>query len=76
MMADSVEAAVKSLKDLANEETVADMIEKIITARQNEGELAEAGLTDDDLTVVSKSFLAAWKSQNHERVQYPEDGKE
>ena len=72
MMADSVEAALKSIKDIVDEEKAKDMIDKIVKARVNEGELRFTGLTRSDLKKVKDAFLRSWKAQNHDRVKYPD----
>lgn len=71
MIADSTEAALRSIKDIADEAKAKEMIYKIINARIEEGELDETGLTATDLEIVAQAFLDVWRSQNHERVQYP-----
>ena len=72
MMADSVEAALKSIKDLADEAKAKEMIDRIINARLEEGELSETGLNAEDLKTIADCFLKVWRSQNHERIKYPE----
>jgi cyclic-di-AMP phosphodiesterase PgpH len=72
MLADGTEAALKSLKDLDDETKAKEIIDKIIEARYQEGELKEADLSQDELKTISVSFLKVWKSQNHERIKYPE----
>lgn len=72
MIADSSEAALRSIKDIADEEKAEDMIRKIVNSRWDEGELSESGLTKTDLETITQSFLKVWRSQNHERVKYPE----
>lgn len=72
MIADSSEAALRSIKDIADENEARKMIRKIINARMEEGELDDSGLTQSDLDKVAVSFFNIWKSQNHERVKYPE----
>ncbi len=76
MIADSAEAALRSIKDLADEHDAKDMIDKIIDARVKEGELEYTGLSRADLNKVAESFLNVWRSQNHERIKYPEKSKE
>ena len=75
MMADSIEASLKSVKDLDNEADAAKIISKIIDARLKEGELANANLNPDELDKIKLAFVSHWRSQNHERVQYPEENK-
>jgi putative nucleotidyltransferase with HDIG domain len=76
MIADSSEAALRSIKDIADEEKAEEMIRKIVNSRWEEGELNESGLTSADLDVIAQSFLKVWRSQNHERVKYPEKKEE
>ncbi len=72
MMADSVEAALKSMKDLTDESAVKALIDKIIQARLDEGELSETGLTAEELDIIADAFLGAWRNMNHERIKYPD----
>ena len=72
MLADSTEAALRSIKDIADEKQASEMIYKIINARLDEGELSNTGLTRSDLDKVANAFLNIWRSQNHDRVKYPD----
>lgn len=72
MIADSTEAALRSIKDIANEGMARDLINKIVKARVAEGELEFTGLTENDLGKITYAFLEAWKSMNHSRIKYPE----
>lgn len=72
MVADSAEAALRSIKDLADEDAARDMINHIINDRLDEGELDDSGLSRADLEKVSAAFLSVWRSQNHERIKYPD----
>lgn len=76
MIADSAEAALKSEKDLDNEVAVREKIEKIVTARLKEGELSNSGLSFAELELIKDSFVKVWRSQNHQRIKYPEEPKE
>lgn len=71
MIADSTEAALRSIKDFVNEDSAKAMIYKIINDRVDEGELEDSGLNRSELDKVAESFLKIWRSQNHERIQYP-----
>lgn len=71
MVADSIEAALRSIKDFANEDSAKEMIYKIINNRLDEGELEDSGLNRSDLDKIAQAFLKVWRSQNHERIQYP-----
>lgn len=72
MIADSSEAALRSIKDLDSETKAKEIIYKIINARLEEGELEFSGLSRHDLDTIANSFIAVWRSLNHERVKYPE----
>ncbi len=72
MIADSTEAALRSIKDIADEKQAKEMIYKIINARLDEGELMDSGLTRTDLEKVAQAFLNVWRMQNHDRVKYPD----
>lgn len=73
MLADSVEAAMTSMKrDNADDVTVMNTINKIISSRLNEGELDKTGLSRAELDQIAEAFLRIWKSKNHERVKYPD----
>lgn len=70
MLADSVEAATRSLqeKSLENVET---MIDTIVKSRYEEGQLDETNLTFGDLTKIKESFLAVLSGIYHKRIEYP-----
>jgi membrane-associated HD superfamily phosphohydrolase len=72
MLADSTEAALRSINDLASEEKARELINRIVKARVDEGELAETSLTNAELNKVVNAFIEAWKSINHARIKYPE----
>jgi putative nucleotidyltransferase with HDIG domain len=72
MLADSTEAALRSINDIANEERARELIKRIVKARVDEGELSETGLTDTELNKIINAFIEAWKSMNHSRIKYPE----
>jgi hypothetical protein len=72
MLADSTEAALRSINDIANEEKARELINRIVKARVDEGELADTGLTNNELNKIINAFIEAWKSINHARIKYPE----
>ncbi len=74
MLADSCEAAVKSL-DSATRESVDDMISKIIKGKLDDGQLDYCDLTLKDLTIIKQQFLIALNGVFHERIEYPDDEK-
>ncbi len=70
MCADTVEAAVRSLKnpDPAN---IRNMVTKLIDARAQEGQLDDSGLTLSDLNVIKERFIEILTGIYHKRIAYP-----
>jgi cyclic-di-AMP phosphodiesterase PgpH len=70
MLADSVEAATRSLqeKSMAN---IVSMIDTIVKSRYEEGQLDETNLTFGDLTRIKENFLAVLSGIYHKRIEYP-----
>ena len=70
MVADSCEAALRSLKD-ATPEVANNMIQKIVRSRWQDGQLSESGLSREDLGRIAEVFLRVWQQSNHQRIAYP-----
>ena len=70
MCADSVEAAVRSLKDPAPAH-IRNMVTKLVDARAQEGELDESDLTLSDLNVIKEKFITILTGIYHKRIAYP-----
>ena len=70
MVADSCEAALRSLKDATPEEAL-NMINKILRARWQDGQLAESGLTREEMSTIARIFVQVWQQSNHQRIAYP-----
>ena len=70
MLADSCEAALRSLKD-ATPETALVMINKILRARWQDNQLLDSGLTREDLSQIATVFVEVWQQSNHQRIAYP-----
>jgi putative nucleotidyltransferase with HDIG domain len=70
MLADSCEAALRSLKD-ANYEDALSMINKILRARWQDNQLVDSGLTREDLGQIATVFVEVWQQFNHQRITYP-----
>lgn len=71
MLADSVEAAVRSLQD-PNPQKINQMVRMIIRDKLSEGQLETADLTFKDLDTISASFCKALEGIYHKRIEYPE----
>jgi putative nucleotidyltransferase with HDIG domain len=71
MMADSVEAASRSLTDYS-ETSLRNLIEKIIESLISDGLLQDAPLTFKNIKEIKQVFLERLLSVYHLRIQYPE----
>jgi putative nucleotidyltransferase with HDIG domain len=71
MMADSVEAASRSLKDYS-EDSLRNLIEKIINGQIADGLLQDAPLTFKNIKEIKRVFLEKLLSVYHLRITYPE----
>ncbi len=70
MLADSCEAALRSLKDASPEEALA-MVNRILRARWKDDQLIDSGLSRDDMTTIANIFVKVWQQYNHQRIPYP-----
>jgi len=71
MLADSVEATVRSSPDHSPERIDA-LVEEVITERAMEGQLDECDLTLRDLKTTAESFKATLRGVYHPRLEYPQ----
>lgn len=70
MIADSVEAACRSMKS-PNEEKLRELIRNIINSKLKDGQLDESGLTLKDLKLMETSFVDTISGMYHDRIEYP-----
>lgn len=70
MMADAVEAASRSLKDYS-EESISALVDKIMTNRFDDSQLAEANISIKDINTVKASFKRYLQQIYHARIAYP-----
>ena len=76
MLADSVEAAVRSMiPKIQSVDEVEKTIRFIIRGKLNDGQLAESDLSIKDVTVIEQSFFRVLKGMYHERIAYPAKAK-
>jgi putative nucleotidyltransferase with HDIG domain len=71
MMADSVEAASRSLKDYS-EKSIQDLVERIINGQIADGLLNDAPLTFKNISEIKNVFVDKLVSVYHSRISYPE----
>ena len=72
MLADSVEAAVRSIKE-PNEDKIKDMINNIVNDKLSSGQLNNCNLTIKDIEKIKKCFLTALNGIYHNRIEYPKE---
>jgi membrane-associated HD superfamily phosphohydrolase len=71
MMADSVEAASRSLKDYS-EENIRELVNRIIDGQISDGLLSDSPLTFQNITGIKNVFVEKLLSVYHSRISYPE----
>ncbi len=70
MLADSVEAAVRSLAD-KSPSNVESTVDRVIRLKWDDGQLDESGLSIKDLKEIENAFLSVLRGLIHKRLQYP-----
>ena len=75
MMADSVEAASRSLSDYT-EQSIRGLVEKIIDSQVAEGYFRECPITFRDIQYAKTVLIEKLKTIYHTRVSYPDEKKE
>jgi cyclic-di-AMP phosphodiesterase PgpH len=70
MLADSLEASSKSLKNPDNR-AIDDLVERIINDKISQGQLQNSPLSFDDLEKCKLSFKQTLKNIHHVRIEYP-----
>lgn len=71
MMADSIEAACRSLKQ-PTEQSMNELIDNIIAGKINLGQLEESLMTFNELERCRQAFKRHMRSVHHQRIEYPE----
>lgn len=71
MMADSVEAAVRSLDD-KSEKSIKEMIGKVIDGKISDGQLTDCPLTFSEIQKITAAFLKVFGGYFHSRIKYPD----
>jgi putative nucleotidyltransferase with HDIG domain len=70
MMADSVEAASRSLKVYDND-SITKLVEGIINSQVAENQFVNTNITFNDVTVIKKMFIKKLMNIYHVRIEYP-----
>jgi membrane-associated HD superfamily phosphohydrolase len=71
MMADSVEAASRSLSEYT-EDNIANLVDRIIDAQVAEGYFRNCPITFKDITDIKAVFKEKLRTIHHARISYPE----
>lgn len=71
MLADSVEAAVRSIPDPSTDK-IRTMVHKIIKDKLDDRQLEECDLTFKNLDVIAKTFCKVLEGVYHKRIEYPD----
>jgi len=70
MLADSVEAAIKSVETSCEDE-IRKVVEKIFEIKMKENQLDNAGLSITELKTIMDVFVKRLKAARHKRASYP-----
>lgn len=70
MLADVVEATVKSIENVSIEK-VRRIAEENVQALFEEGQLDETGLTINELSIIVESFVEVFEAMGKQRIEYP-----
>lgn len=70
MLADSCEAALRSLREATPEEALA-MVNRILRARWQDHQLVDCGITRAEMNQIAEIFVQVWLQYNHQRIAYP-----
>lgn len=75
MLADTVEAAVRSMTEITSGK-IESLVRKIIKERLRDGQLDECDLTFKDLDLIASAFTHTLNGIYHSRIEYPESVRE
>ncbi|MCM1377934.1 MAG: HDIG domain-containing protein [Prevotella sp.] len=75
MMADSVEAASRSLKDYS-QQSINELVDRIIDGQERDGLFKESPISFSDVEKVKETFKKRLATIYHSRIAYPEIKKE
>ena len=72
MLSDGVEASVRSLDD-KDEASIRRMVDQIVDARVEDGQLEDAELTLKNITQIKEAFIQQLLGMYHSRIKYPDN---
>lgn len=71
MIADTVEAASRSMEEVTEEE-IFEMVDKLVAEKAKDGQFDECQLTFEELGQVKRAIVKALMVTRHLRIKYPE----
>jgi cyclic-di-AMP phosphodiesterase PgpH len=72
MLSDGVEASVRSLEE-KDEVSIRAMVDRIVDARVDDGQLDDAELTLRNISQIKEAFVEQLLGMYHSRIQYPDN---
>lgn len=72
MIIDGIEAATRALKE-KNRDTIREVIEKMVQAKIDDGQLDNAALTLREITIIKQTLLEKLMNIYHVRIEYPKE---
>ena len=70
MIADTFEAASRSL-DKVNEDTLTELIDRLVREKVDDGQFDNCLLTFEDLSIIKKVLVKTLLAAGHSRIKYP-----
>lgn len=70
MMADSIEAASRSL-DQPTDESISELVERIVVLQEQDGQYSEVPFTYKDISDIKEAFRKRLVTMYHGRIPYP-----
>lgn len=72
MLADTVEAAARTMEE-PTPQRIDELVEGLVDAKIDDGQLADAPLTFRDITTIKDTFKETLQRMYHHRVEYPDE---
>lgn len=71
MIADSIEAASRSLEELS-EQSVTELVDSIVNEKARDGQFDNCQLTFEELGIIKKEIIKTLVAAGHSRIKYPQ----
>ncbi len=71
MLADTVEAGARAMRDSATKESMSELIHKLVRGKMEDGQLDDCMLTFRDIQRICDVFTTMIMGVYHERIEYP-----